>query len=1138
MNLDKNPRKEAKHVRLDKSRRFLIIDDPDKAPHQRTDACIVLDIMYMTDVRTWVNHDEDQIQPVSEGYQPKYFQIARYPKYRDFINVTLENFLCEQKATATLWRKGMHNLIKHLSPSNTTRYVSPLEILEHEFARCGTRADPHDGTVTVLDLVEVIAFEDSVKDSSVVENVINFLQTENFKSVKTKSSKISLVCANPNGRGLDLHQWERLNFQVHPRDDLDSIFKENAINPMVMTPQELVSFFMVTQLDDRNSDEAANNVSEQEAVDLIKQYDPSETGQGGNLTINGFRRMMLSEYLDLCEPMHRTVYQNMYHPLPHYFVSCSHNSYLTGHQLTGKSTYEIYRQQLLFGVRCVEIDAWDGDAKWNFRGINTHGHTVCTKISFDGTMQAIADFSFCNSQYPVSLSFENHLTEVQMRAAAADCVQIFGDLLQKEFLPGDGPDYDNRTFGKKLCPPEKLKGKICIKNKRSKAENKLLSDLGKSSSGNKEDELDGEQAAEWVAAMLEETAAELEHRKQRSNKMIVSELSALVNYFWPTHFKGFEKARKLGFPFQMSSFAESKANKFVAKAPVDFVDYNKRQFARIYPNGGRVASTNFNPHLYWNAGCQLVALNYQTDGVPLQMSIGKYEMNGRCGWNLKPNVYRLDEEGQFNPFNVEVLENVEALNVSIKVISGRYLGPKGMQPQVSIEMHGLPSDTHKDFSTRPFRGKGMLAEWKSDNEVLFRRVTLAEQCILLFKVTNANKESLGRCCIPLQMMRCGFRTVMLDRGMSELSQLLIQFKAEIFQSTEHADLIDKLVNPVQFSSAEESNMAAMDALLHNEDDEENANVGNIADALSPEMLAQKKKDEEERLFRKEQNDAVQGFLTVTDILKSDNDQTRSWKNTLMSLDEEARRSYMQELDRLDLIYGQLDQDCADETIDEMVGKDPTWKPGVSPLQKNVVVPAILDDVRVAGYKKQIKLLIDHCQEFKKVCTNYLKSSKTQRVTLINKTETLYKEELVEKHAKQLQDKRTELEDEVDVKLKELEKSSKNKKELKKQKAEEVQVHAKKIARSLQKLKDHQKNEMKVLVKEYKETLKHMMKGYSCILAELEKNFQGLISVVFRSMESHPDSPHNIYDISISDYFHAMKDVAFCDSMSWTKINSL
>ena len=37
----------------------------------------------------------------------------------------------------------------------------------------------------------------------------------------------------------------------------------------------------------------------------------------------------------------------------------------------------------------------------------------------------------------------------------------------------------------------------------------------------------------------------------------------------------------------------------------DFVEYNKTQLSRIYPAGGRVDSSNYNPQQAWNAGCQI-----------------------------------------------------------------------------------------------------------------------------------------------------------------------------------------------------------------------------------------------------------------------------------------------------------------------------------------------------------------------------------------------------------------------------------------------------------------------------------------------------------------------------------------------------
>ena len=100
----------------------------------------------------------------------------------------------------------------------------------------------------------------------------------------------------------------------------------------------------------------------------------------------------------------------------------------------------------------------------------------------------------------------------------------------------------------------------------------------------------------------------------------------------------------------MSSFGESKAFKYIedSEKSLDFVKCNCRQISRIYPGAKRQDSSNLKVVPPWNAGCQIVALNYQTEDKQNFINCARFSDNGGCGYILKPDFLR-DSSISYSP---------------------------------------------------------------------------------------------------------------------------------------------------------------------------------------------------------------------------------------------------------------------------------------------------------------------------------------------------------------------------------------------------------------------------------------------------------------------------------------------------------
>lgn len=268
-------------------------------------------------------------------------------------------------------------------------------------------------------------------------------------------------------------------------------------------------------------------------------------------------------------------------------------------------------------------------------------------------------------------------------------------------------------------------------------------------------------------------AKDAEIEKHVKKMKIAPELSDLIHYYTSVKWKDWGTSATDNYQF-MSSFGEKKAIQLCSKKAgqaANFVQYNIRNVARIYPRGTRVDSSNYDPQIMWNCGCQTVAMNYQTPDRPMWINHGKFRPNGRCGYVLKPALL-LDSTKMFDPFSSASWEaSVPFVTIKMKIISGRHIvkGGKGVaSPFVSVEVSGVDSDASGNSKkTKSLQNNGFRPKW--DEEIKLE-VSMSELALVTFTVSDEDQfgdaNAIGQAVFPIgtkeaPLIRSGYRSIQL-----------------------------------------------------------------------------------------------------------------------------------------------------------------------------------------------------------------------------------------------------------------------------------------------------------------------------------------------------------------------------------------
>ena len=358
-------------------------------------------------------------------------------------------------------------------------------------------------------------------------------------------------------------------------------------------------------------------------------------------------------------------------PLNEYFISSSHNTYLLGRQVAGSSSTEAYIRALQHACRCVEIDCWDGP---DGRPVVMHGRTMTKSVPFQDCISVIQKYAFVSSPYPLILSLEVHCNAEQQQIMVDIMVKEFGERLLR---------HPHMTNVLTLPSPEDLKYKILAKVKAgvdldlNRDAPKGLRQRSFSSPFSRPQVLDNsviphgpllssppsmsvvEGSSTWPPTRGSMTAASLSsatddsdvalggttraRRQPRKHKSkIIKSLGDLGVYTRGLKYRDFalpeSKAYNHVFSFGERKFEDICRNQ---ERKEQLEKHNVRYLMRIYPSGFRMRSTNPDPLAFWRRGAQMVALNWQTYDLGMQMNQAMFASGpDRYGYVLKPQELR------------------------------------------------------------------------------------------------------------------------------------------------------------------------------------------------------------------------------------------------------------------------------------------------------------------------------------------------------------------------------------------------------------------------------------------------------------------------------------------------------------------
>ncbi|KAJ1338906.1 hypothetical protein BSLG_006541 [Batrachochytrium salamandrivorans] len=668
------------------------------------------------------------------------------------------------------------------SPENCALWITGLHILMIQLDRTVGGQTSSRNLTNMSQWLKTLWQEADVSGIGTLDldQVTVLMEQLNFRLSKSeiKSTFRANICRTGS---IPFDAFEKLYNMLRFRPDIAEIFSETArAHSSHITPEEFENFLLNVQKIDWSLDRCRET------------YEKFKAPESGVMDIDHFSAFLISARNSILKKSHQAIFQDMTRPLCDYFINTSHNTYLWEISLLYAFVASSYPLILSLEIHC-----------------SADQQQVIARILRDAFGESLLLAPVRNDSIlpsPLDL-LKKVIIKGKIGNSGKDGDEIYvgtDDDTADADVGGTPPGNANASVGMLLRGRPPLSSATLPYSSAPTRSSSVSATQGSQSTVQQSGTTivaDSTTSATSATSSSPSTANTASHAKPKV--VITKALEALIVYCKGVSLHSSTLPLWCLAAYTSLVFSrERTANTLIQKQREKLSLLSVSHLSRVYPSIIRITSSNMDPVPLWMCGIQMVALNFQTFDRAMHLNQALFDINGRCGYVLKPKeMFRnatlpsstvdsteiplrsLDKGALYRTdFSKPILLEITIISAQQLPKPNDTVATDNISPCVEMEIIGGSNaalstaggvggigdlETNSKFRTSPVKSKMFSPVWKQ--RAVFT-VMLPAFAFLKFVVLDTDtkiSKCIGTYCIFLASLEKGYRHVPLNNMQGE-----------------------------------------------------------------------------------------------------------------------------------------------------------------------------------------------------------------------------------------------------------------------------------------------------------------------------------------------------------------------------------